>query len=172
MQKILQKSQSAIQKLPIFGRYCYTEIKNSSVKQFDDIMELKNYLKKTRPTRHVVYAGASWNPMCEQASQDFAELSNKYPGYEFIQIDTDINVKAKKYFDVKCEPEYIIMNLGQEITRQTGQSKEALIQKFEKVEDQFSRYTFIPGTDTYENFEDQFMADYEEHDREFDWWAR
>jgi len=38
---------------------------------------------------------------CEEAEKYFDELSEKYPHFTFIKVDSDANPIAQKYFGVK-----------------------------------------------------------------------
>ncbi len=55
-----------------------------------------------------------------------------HAGYEFVEIDTSLVDLAKKYYQVKAEPEFVICCLGQEVMRHTGNDQEALHTKLQK----------------------------------------
>ncbi|EGR33462.1 thioredoxin h2, putative [Ichthyophthirius multifiliis] len=144
----------------------------SKVAAFSDFKQSKTYLDKLKPRLAVIYFHSSWNPLCEKQDKDFEQLSNKFQEYQFISIDTDKAILARKYFGVKVEPEYLLLFQGQEMKRQTGQNAQKLEEKLKQVKDYVSSCEFPKGTDQYEEFHEQFRTEYKELDEEIDEWVR
>jgi hypothetical protein len=49
-----------------------------------------------------------------------AKAASSHSTYEFLEIDTGKMDLAKKYYQVRAEPEFVICCLGTEMMRHTG----------------------------------------------------
>ncbi|EAR82289.3 thioredoxin (macronuclear) [Tetrahymena thermophila SB210] len=144
----------------------------SRVRSFNDFKAAKTYIDTLKPKLACLYFRADWNPLCEQADKDFDKLSDTHLEYEFVKIDIDKAPQAKGYFAVRCEPEFLLLCLGQEMTRQTGQNQRNLEHRLFKVQEYVKGLNFPAGMDTYEEFHEQYMAEHTQLDKEINEWAR
>lgn len=58
------------------------------------------------------------------------------------------------------------------MTRQTGVSKETLEKKLNTVNDHIASCDFVGKSFVYEDFDSQWRQEYDEVDKEVDFWAR
>eukprot|EP00331_Platyophrya_macrostoma_P018672 CAMPEP_0176471754 /NCGR_PEP_ID=MMETSP0127-20121128/41329_1 /TAXON_ID=938130 /ORGANISM="Platyophrya macrostoma, Strain WH" /LENGTH=166 /DNA_ID=CAMNT_0017866479 /DNA_START=42 /DNA_END=539 /DNA_ORIENTATION=- len=166
---MLLKKTTSLKKIPT-GLHSILLNYFSSFKSFKDFEKFRDHLDNTQPSLSCLLFTASWNPMSDVALKNYENIVSKHPGYEFVHLDLDGQEKAKRYFGVKCEPEFVICALGCEIIRHTGIDFAPLNKKLEKVADFYARNDLVPGTEKYEKFQEKFLAEYEIYEKEFDYW--
>ncbi len=112
----------------IANRFLYSNLKN-----FTSLEELNTYLDKNRFTHTLVYFRAGWNPHCETADQQLAQLASENRFLEIIRVDSDVSPKIANHYGVKNEPEFVFCLYGDEVLRQIGPSQEGLSNKLDKM---------------------------------------
>merc|ERR1711907_17557 len=90
---------------------------------------------KLKPTFSCYFFKAKWNPQCEEAEKMFDDISEKFPEYTFVKVDTDKDPRAGRYFGAKYEPEYALCAQGLCMTRHYGVNPDELSKMLNKVTD-------------------------------------
>ena len=64
-----------------------------------------------------MYFHAGWNPICKQVDQRYKKFAGDNAAFTHIKVDCDKNPQLKFFFDVRVEPQILLLLNGVEFKR-------------------------------------------------------
>lgn len=158
----------------MFQRLCrnYVTIPGFKTRVIDDFKSHLSWLSKHKPALAMIYFKNDWNPECSRTlEKNFLALMQHNNSFESFIVDASIGTlgeRTKKYYCVKYEPSFLILSDGMELARIIGSDIKELEHQVDRTLQFRSQVQWRagvePGADIWENFHDEYVQEYYEHD--------
>mmetsp|Transcript_32052 Transcript_32052/g.55279 ORF Transcript_32052/g.55279 Transcript_32052/m.55279 type:complete len:174 (+) Transcript_32052:27-548(+) len=151
----------------------YASIPGFKTRIIDDFKGHLSWISKNKPPLAMFYFKNNWNPECSKAlEQDFLRLMQLKPFESFVVDGTmgTLGERVKKYYCVRYEPSFLILSDGMELVNVIGSDFKEVEHEVERTLEFRSKLDWragiSPGPRIWEEFHDEYVQDYYEHDLE------